>query len=151
MPTFAERARQAQQAKRSGQDEKDPADLSGAQEPDWDDPGTWGSGGDASESASGNPGDWADGNDGSPQDSPPSVPASAPAGRPPRRRGRPRGPQRVALSVRLLASTDRRLTAAVQQTGLNPQSIVEQALQAHFRRLRIEDPGAEPADQEHFT
>ncbi|MFL4497470.1 hypothetical protein ACJ6WD_40470 [Streptomyces sp. VTCC 41912] len=45
------------------------------------------------------------------------------------------------LSVRILASTDRRLTAAVEQLDLNPQSIVEQALEQYFKRHKIEDPG----------
>jgi hypothetical protein len=43
--------------------------------------------------------------------------------------------------VRILASTDRKLTVAVQETGLNPQTLVEQALEAYFRRLKIQDPG----------
>ncbi|MGX1841182.1 hypothetical protein [Streptomyces diastaticus] len=45
------------------------------------------------------------------------------------------------MTVRLLTSTDRKLTVAVDQTGLNPQSIVEEALEAYFRRLKIQDPG----------
>ncbi|MEV0693054.1 hypothetical protein [Streptomyces sp. NPDC050388] len=147
MPTFAEKARQTQRAKRAGRDEKDPADLSGAQEPDWDNPESWGGGGsDAGDPASGNAGDSAGGNE-SPEQKPPAAPASAPASkggaRPPRRRGRPRGPERVPVTVRILKSTDRKLTAAVEQTGLNPQTLVEQALEAHFRRLKVEDPGPE--------
>ncbi|MEE1735062.1 hypothetical protein PUR49_00565 [Streptomyces sp. BE147] len=62
------------------------------------------------------------------------------------RRGRPRGPERKPLSVRILPENDRRLTAAVEQTGLNPQTLVDQALEAYFRRLKIEDPGPEPAE-----
>ncbi len=145
MPSFAEKARQAQQEKRSGRDEKDPADLSGAQEPDWDNPGSWGAGGSgAGDSDSGNAGDPADGNKNQePESAPQASPAPAPKGgsRAPRRRGRPRGPERVPVTVRILTSTDRKLTVAVEQTGLNPQTIVEQALEAHFRRLKVEDPG----------
>ncbi|TJZ41188.1 hypothetical protein FCH28_37515 [Streptomyces piniterrae] len=62
--------------------------------------------------------------------------------RAPRRRGRPRGPEREMLSVRILAENDRKLTAAVEATGLNPQSIVDQALEAYFKRLKIQDPDA---------
>ncbi|MBP5942617.1 hypothetical protein [Streptomyces acidiscabies] len=102
MPSFADKARQAQDNKRASR-EKDPADLSDAKEPDWDNP--------------------------------PTGPSRAP-----RRRGRPRGPERVALTVRILPATDRKLTAAVEQTGLNPQTLVEQALESYFRRLKIEDP-----------
>ncbi|MGW0955367.1 hypothetical protein [Streptomyces sp. NPDC002545] len=145
MPSFQEKARKAQQEKRSGRDEKDPADLSGAHEPDWDNPESWGgSGPDAGDSASGNAGDTADGNtDQKQKRAAPKRPASTPSGtsRAPRRRGRPRGPERVALTVRILTSTDRKLTAAVEQTGLNPQTLVEQAMEAHFRRLKVEDPG----------
>ncbi|GAA2572830.1 MULTISPECIES: hypothetical protein [Streptomyces] len=137
MPTFAEKARKAQQQKRAGRDEKDPADLSGAEEPNWDDPDSWGAGDSgADDSASRNAGDSAGGNEDRAQE-----PAHRPRGRAPRRRGRPRGPERVPLSVRVLPATDRKLTVAVEQTGLNPQSLVEQALEAYFRRLKIEDPG----------
>ncbi|MEV6535944.1 hypothetical protein AB0M86_41325 [Streptomyces sp. NPDC051639] len=144
MPTFQDKARQAQQEKRAGRDEKDPADLSGAQEPDWEAWGGDGSG--AGDSASGNDGDSAGGNEG--QEPEPAVPAGPPStskgsSRAPRRRGRPRGPERVPVTVRILTSTDRKLTAAVEQTGLNPQTIVEQALEAYFRRLKVEDPGPE--------
>jgi hypothetical protein len=145
MPTFQDKARQAQQEKRAGRDEKDPADLSGAQEPDWDNPEAWGGGSsDAGGSASGNDGDSASENEG--QEPEPSAPAGPPStskggSRAPRRRGRPRGPERVPVTVRILTSTDRKLTAAVEQTGLNPQTIVEQALEAYFRRLKVEDPG----------
>jgi hypothetical protein len=62
-------------------------------------------------------------------------------GRTPRRPGRPRGPERVPLSVRILAENDRKLTAAVDETGLNPQTIVDEALSAYFKRLKIKDPG----------
>lgn len=57
--------------------------------------------------------------------------------RPARRVGRPRGPDRVPLSVRILAETDVRLTAAVQTTGQNPQTIVDEALAAYFDQLGI--------------
>ena len=148
MPSFLEQSRKAQSQKRSGRGEKDPADLSGAQEPDWDNPGSWEQPDtSASDSASGNAGDIADENeDQAPE---PAGRAAAPsppeaqARRAPRRRGRPRGPERVPLTVRILTSTDRKLTAAVEQTGLNPQTLVEQALEAHFRRLKVEDPGSE--------
>lgn len=145
MPTFAEKARQAQQQKRSGQGEKDPADLSGAQEPDWDNPDSWGGGGSgAGDSASGNAGDPADENHGQAPE-PPAPPAQTAkaTSRTARRRGRPRGPEREALTVRVLPSTNRMLTVAVEETGLNPQTIVEEAMQAHFRRLKIQDPGPE--------
>ncbi|MEV7595484.1 hypothetical protein AB0O42_34995 [Streptomyces sp. NPDC089922] len=147
-PTFAEKARQAQKNKRGGQEEKDPADLTGAQEPNWDDPNSWGGGGPAEDdSASGSAGDSAGGNrEPEPEPEPPSSPVSKGAPRTPRRRGRPRGPQRVPVTVRLLESTDRKLTVAVEQTGLNPQTILEEALEAHFRRLKIQDPGPESSD-----
>ncbi|MGY3685133.1 hypothetical protein [Streptomyces sp. TE33382] len=148
MPTFAEKARQAQQEKRSGQDEKDPADLSGAKEPDWNNPDSWG--GNAGDSASGNAGDSADVNDD--QDhaddngrAPKPSQSKAPR-RPPRRRGRPRGPEREMLSVRILAANNRKLTVAVEQTDLNPQTLVDQALEAMFKRLKIEDPGPEQVE-----
>ena len=51
------------------------------------------------------------------------------------RRGRPQGPERVALSVRILADTDERLTAAVEVTEKNPQSIVDAALAEYLARL----------------
>lgn len=140
MPSFAEKARQAQDEKRAGREEKDPADLSGATEPDWDNPETWGS---ASDTASGNAGDSPDPNDGQERRDLPKSPRSASSSRTPRRPGRPRGPKRVPLSVRILPTTDRKLTAAVAQTGLNPQTLVEQALEAQFRRLKVEDPGPE--------
>lgn len=70
----------------------------------------------------------------------PSEPPRTAKGRSPRRPGRPRGPERVPLSVRILTANDRRLTAAVEETGLNPQTIVDQALDAYFKRLKIKDP-----------
>ncbi|MEU9595033.1 hypothetical protein AB0D84_35665 [Streptomyces sp. NPDC048193] len=156
MPSFAEKARQAQAEKRAGRDEKDPADLSGAQEPDWENPESWGAGGSgAGDSASGNAGDSAGGNAGDsaggkdgqepePAAPPkPSTTSSTGRARAPRRRGRPRGPERVPLTVRILPPTDRKLTVAVEQTGLNPQTLVEDALEAYFRRLKIQDPGPE--------
>lgn len=146
MGTFLDQARKTQDAKR-GLD-KDPADLSDSQEPDWDNPETWGGGGANTDAASGNAGDTQD------QEQPDSrgvgqkpsrrKPAQAPA-RPPRRRGRPRGPERAMLSVRILAENDRKLTAAVEATGLNPQTLIDQALAAHFKRLKIEDPGSASA------
>ncbi len=54
-----------------------------------------------------------------------------------RRVGRPRGPERVALTIRILAATDRRLTAAVEQTGESPQYIVDAALAAYLDALGI--------------
>ncbi|MEU3986381.1 hypothetical protein AB0F77_41065 [Streptomyces sp. NPDC026672] len=152
MPSFAEKARQAQDEKRAGREEKDPADLSGAQEPDWNNPDSWGGGdSDAGDSASGNAGDTAGGNDGQEPEpaAPPKRPSPASTGRSraPRRRGRPRGPERVPLTVRILPPTDRKLTVAVEQTGLNPQTLVEDALEAYFRRLKIQDPGAETGSE----
>jgi hypothetical protein len=147
MPSFMQKAAQSDEEIRKAQ-EKDPADLSGAQEPDWDNPETWGgSGSSAGDSAGGNAGDPAGGNEGQEQKpaaaTPPASTSAGASRRPPRRRGRPRGPERVPLTVRILTSTDRKLTAAVEQTGLNPQTLVEQALEAHFRRLKVEDPGPE--------
>lgn len=49
--------------------------------------------------------------------------------------GRPRGPERVPLTVRILAETDERLTAAVEATGKSPQYIVDEALAEHLARL----------------
>lgn len=54
-----------------------------------------------------------------------------------RRVGRPRGPERVALTIRILAATDKRLTAAVEQTGESPQYIVDAALSAYLDALGI--------------
>jgi hypothetical protein len=59
------------------------------------------------------------------------------AGKTARRVGRPRGPERVALTTRILAATDRRLTAAVEQTGESPQYIVDAALAAYLDALGI--------------
>ncbi|MEU6647718.1 hypothetical protein ABZ663_29510 [Streptomyces albidoflavus] len=137
MPSFAEQALRNQEQKRADREEKDPADLSGSQEPDWDNLDSWTDDGpDAGNSASENTGD-------SPETNP--APTSSTRPRTARRRGRPRGPRRVAITVRLLEQTDRKLTAAVEQTGVNPQTIVEEALEAHFRRLKIHDPGPDPA------
>jgi predicted transcriptional regulator len=55
--------------------------------------------------------------------------------RPPRRVGRPRGPERIALSVRILAELDARLTEEVERQGLSPQFLVDQALADYFARL----------------
>jgi hypothetical protein len=49
--------------------------------------------------------------------------------------GRPRGPERVPLTVRILAAQDKRLTAEVELQGLSPQYIVERALTEYFDRL----------------
>ncbi|MGW2110708.1 hypothetical protein [Streptomyces sp. NPDC001948] len=152
MPSFLDKAAESDKEIRETQ-EKDPADLGGAKEPDWDNPDSWGGGGsDAGDSASGNASDPADGNGGQrPESATPPKPTSRTSKggtRPPRRRGRPRGPERVAVSVRILTSTDRKLTAAVEQTGLNPQTILEDALEAYFRRLKIQDPGPESASGE---
>ncbi|MER7938813.1 MULTISPECIES: hypothetical protein [unclassified Streptomyces] len=123
MPTFADKARQAQQEKRA-RDEKDPADLSDAREPDWDNPETWGD-----------------------HQEPPAIEGDGAAPkavrRSPRRAGRPRGPERAPLSVRVLAANDRMLTAAVAQTGKNPQTLVDEALGLLFKKLKVEDPGTQ--------
>jgi hypothetical protein len=63
--------------------------------------------------------------------------AAGKAGRPGRRVGRPRGPERVALTVRVLAATDERLTAAVELTGQSPQYLVDAALAAYFDALGV--------------
>jgi hypothetical protein len=57
-----------------------------------------------------------------------SKSASGKMSRPVRRRGRPRGPERVPLSVRIRPEVDDALTLAVDESGLGPQEIVEQAL-----------------------
>lgn len=143
MGSFLDQARKTQDEKR-GLD-KDPADLSDSKEPDWDNPETWAGGAGNGDSASGN----ADENSDQEQHSadtktqkpaPPNTSLSS-TRRQPRRRGRPRGPERVPLTVRILPPTDRKLTAAVEQTGLNPQTLVEDALKAYFRWLKIQDPG----------
>lgn len=59
------------------------------------------------------------------------------AGRPRRRVGRPRGPERVPLTIRILAATDERLTAAVEMTGESPQYIVDAALAAYLDALGV--------------
>jgi hypothetical protein len=58
-------------------------------------------------------------------------------GRPARRVGRPRGPDRVPLTIRIIAENDARLTAAVESTGQSPQYIVDTALSAYFDALGI--------------
>jgi uncharacterized protein (DUF4415 family) len=50
-----------------------------------------------------------------------------------RRVGRPQGPERVAVTVRLLTSTNDLLTEAVEATGQNPQTIIEAALLAYMK------------------
>lgn len=57
------------------------------------------------------------------------------AGKRRRRVGRPRGPERAPLTVRILKATDERLTVAVEATGENPQSIVDEALSEYLTRL----------------
>jgi hypothetical protein len=57
------------------------------------------------------------------------------AGKRRRRVGRPRGPERAPLTVRILAETDERLTAAVEATGKSPQYIVDEALADYLARL----------------
>jgi hypothetical protein len=52
-----------------------------------------------------------------------------------RRVGRPRGPERVPLTVRILAATDERLTSAVEDTGKSPQYLVDEALAEYLARL----------------
>jgi hypothetical protein len=59
------------------------------------------------------------------------------AGKARRRVGRPRGPERVPLTIRILAATDERLTAAVEATGDSPQYIVDAALAAYLDALGI--------------
>lgn len=59
------------------------------------------------------------------------------AGKRKRRVGRPRGPERVALTVRVLATTDARLTEAVETTGESPQYIVDAALTQYLDGLGI--------------
>jgi hypothetical protein len=58
-----------------------------------------------------------------------------------RRLGRPRGPARVALTIRILAANDERLTAAVEVTGQSPQYVVDAALSAYFDALGIRRSG----------
>ncbi|MET9366091.1 hypothetical protein ABZX93_35045 [Streptomyces sp. NPDC006632] len=132
--------------------EKDPADLSGSQEPDWDNPESWGGdGANAGNPASEKASNSASGNENKkPERTSAAKPKSTPSGnsRTARRRGRPRGPEREALTVRVLPSTNRMLTVAVEKTGLNPQTIVEEAMQAHFRRLKIQDPGPQSSAEE---
>lgn len=77
---------------------------------------------------------WSDAatpSDGTPQPSQPESRAQ-PHGR---RLGRPRGPERVPLTVRILATHNERLTAEVVLQGLSPQYVVEQALAEYFARL----------------
>ncbi|MFB7619268.1 hypothetical protein [Kitasatospora sp. NPDC056181] len=59
-----------------------------------------------------------------------------------RRLGRPRGPERAKLSVRILKENDDKLTRAVEQTGENPQDLVDQALRLLFAKLKIRDDKA---------
>ncbi|MFI1472386.1 hypothetical protein [Streptomyces wuyuanensis] len=70
-------------------------------------------------------------------------------GKPPRpagrRVGRPKGPERVPITVRILPQTNSLLTKAVEELEMNPQSIVEEALMAYFKRNKIQ---LDPADGE---
>lgn len=59
------------------------------------------------------------------------------AGKATRRVGRPRGPERHPLTIRILAETNERLTAAVEATGDSPQYIVDKALAAYLDALGI--------------
>ncbi|MYX18425.1 hypothetical protein GTY67_34315 [Streptomyces sp. SID8374] len=59
------------------------------------------------------------------------------AARRPRRVGRQRGPQRVQMSVRLLLEDDVRLDAALEQTGMQLQDGVTEALRLWFKKLKI--------------
>jgi hypothetical protein len=59
------------------------------------------------------------------------------AGKASRRVGRPRGPERVALTVRILAATNDRLTTAVETTGQSPQYVVDAALAAYLDALGV--------------
>jgi hypothetical protein len=70
------------------------------------------------------------------------APPSGGAEKQRRRLGRPRSPARVALSIRILAANDARLTATVESTGQSPQYVVDAALAAYFDGLGI--PAAEP-------
>lgn len=146
MPSFLDKAKNNQEEGR----EKDPAAPSGDQEPDWDNPDSWGGDGNPEgDSASGNDGDSASGNrDQEHGDDGASSRSTAPKSprRPPRRPGRPRGPQREMLSVRILPSHNRQLTVAIEQTNHNVQTLVDQALEALFRKLKVEDPGPEQVE-----
>ncbi|MGP9023186.1 hypothetical protein ACT1U9_32880 (plasmid) [Streptomyces sp. BR1] len=142
MGSFLDEAKAAQDEKR----EKDPADMSGSKDPWATNDGAGEGGGDVSDSASGNAGDPADEN----EETKPKPPRkkAGPTRTPALRRGRPKGPERRPLSTRILPELDRTLTKAVEVTGKNPQTLVEEALASYFRRLKIEDPGesAEEAD-----
>ena len=142
MGTFLDQARQTQQDKQNKAKDKDPADLSGSKDPWATGNGAGGSGGDASNSAGGNDGESAGENEHQEQPKP-QKPTAPPTRTPALRRGRPKGPDRTRLSTRILPELNRKLTKAVEETGKNPQTIVEEALAAYFRRLKIEDPGEE--------
>jgi hypothetical protein len=89
-------------------------------------------------SASGNTGEVAGEVAGGTAREPGGRKAGGPAGRTAARRvGRPRGPDRVALTVRILAATDARLTAAVEATGQSPQYVVDAALAAYLDTLGV--------------
>ena len=54
-----------------------------------------------------------------------------------RRLGRLPESRRVQRTVRVLAATDQRLTAAVEQTGESPQYVIDKALAAYLDALGI--------------
>lgn len=57
-----------------------------------------------------------------------------------RRVGRPRGPERVAITVRITAANNARLTEAVELTGQSPQYVVDAALTAYFAAIEPAGP-----------
>lgn len=74
-------------------------------------------------------------------------------GLPARKRGRPAGPDRVALNVRLLLSTDALITEIGEAQGVGPQEVAEEAIlfyAAHLRRRGIlaKDPKPSAAAEE---
>ncbi|MGD6765971.1 hypothetical protein ACOKM5_44320 [Streptomyces sp. BH097] len=146
MGTFLDDAKAAQEEKR----EKDPADMGGSKDP-WATNDAGDGGGSASDSASGNAGDSADENEHQEPPEPKAPKAkAAPTRTPELRRGRPKGPARRAVTARILVKNDRMLTKAVQVTGKIPQTIFDEALEAYFKRLKIEDPGEEFGASEDF-
>lgn len=95
----------------------------------------------ASISASGNAGEKASGNASGNRARKKTPSSRRQKSRQPRRAGRPKGPDRVPLSVRILAETDARLTTAVELTGWNPQTIVDRALAQYLDTLEISADG----------
>jgi hypothetical protein len=67
---------------------------------------------------------------------PPAAPKVTEAMRAPRMVGRPKGPERIGLTVRILAKHDELLTEEVQRQQLSPQYIVDQALEVYFDQLK---------------